>query len=394
MFAGIPLEAGPAPPAGLEVKGGFLVPSSGYYRLTLRPECRAAELLTGPDRLPGGALRPYLAGAQKMEVRLPSAAACSLPLTLRLKREGPPGEPGEPDVEARLLSPHFVALPGLSAPRVVTDPGFGETTLVASFSESPMDVGVDGTGVPYVLLFGDNGWRLRRLGGPDGSFDVESGAGTDPTDVSLAVEPDGSSVVVGPKIVEIRDRDGVLRHSFSIPNGEVATDVVVLPWGDLLFSFPHEQTIGVFSPEGVPRHAFRSADQGPGHLDGPGGVALSSRGQLLVLDWGGKVHSFQLEKDAWPPQPLSAFQVDFPESPSPQDQRHMTFDGEDRIMFPQQGRRLSLVYTASGDRVLAPTPDGALGSNGIGAATALASTRDALFVVDSGQRRLYRVARR
>lgn len=397
IFAGVPLEAGPAPAPqrGLTVKGGFLVPSDGYYRLTLQPECPAAEVLAGPERSDGGNVRPFLAGAQPMEIRLPSAGACSLPLRLQLEQVGRRGDAPEAPVEAQLLSPRALAVPGVTAPRLVTEPGFGEATLVASFREIPMDVGVDGAGVPYVLLFRDESWKLRRLGGsPESSFEVEPRVSTERTNVSLAVMPDGSSVVAGPKIVEIRDRDGKLRRSFTIPYNEAAADILVLPWGDLLFCFPYRQTIEVFSQDGTSLSVFRSPESGPGHFDGPGGVALSSRGQLLVLDGMGNAHSFQIEKDVWPPKYVSSFHVDFREIPIGEDECRVIFDGKDRLVFPHHVHRVPLIYTASGERVLAAAPEGDLDAKGFGATTAFASTPEALFVVDRYQKRLYRVARK
>ena len=381
-------EPGSAPAAGLEIRGGVLVPLDGFYRLALDPPCAAATLASGVEKGDAVRFRPWLAGVHPFTLRLMSADDCPLPLKLAFESPS-----GGPLAEARVVSPRLLDVPGVAAPPAVTEAGFGEPVRLARFDQSPVDVAVDGAGVPTVLLFRNGIWRLRRVGAEGDSFEIETGVSRLSYGVSLAVSADGTSAVAGPERVELYDRRGRRVREWSIPYREAPGDVVAVPGGGLLLSFPYRQSVELFSEDGALRATIRTAD-GPDGFSSPQGLALSPRGDLVVLDGRGDAHVFSWEKGSWPPRRRLSFHVGFAENPLPDDAARVFFSGPDRLFFPHHSHSVPLWYTLSGARVLAATPDGDLASRGVGGVRAGTATADALFLLEGHADTLLRVVRR
>lgn len=70
----------------------------------------------------------------------------------------------------------------------------------------------------------------------------------------------------------------------------------------------------------------------------------------------------------------------------------MTFDGPDRIVAPDPPASQPLVYSTSGERLLAADPARDLSGRGFGNVLRVQATADWLYVLDDGHR-VWRVAR-
>ncbi|HSB36947.1 MAG TPA: hypothetical protein VLH41_08710, partial [Thermoanaerobaculia bacterium] len=69
------------------------------------------------------------------------------------------------------------------------------------------------------------------------------------------------------------------------------------------------------------------------------------------------------------------------------------FDGDGRILVPQRSLHFPLVYTASGQRLLAAMAGRDLATRGFADASRFIPAADALFVVDAEIRGLWKIER-
>ena len=373
------------------VTGGLYVREPGWYRFRLEPPCAGTTLDVAGAWEPTAEGRPFLAGVLPFEIRPPKSGACPPPMRVVALRPEAAGDPGE---EALLLSPRVAAVPGAAGRTAPAFPGYGPSAPFASFPGIPVDAGVDARGRVHVLLWTGSAFQLLRLA-PDGS--VERTLTPDlpglPGWAGLSVAPDGSVLATGEKEVRLYAPDGTVAASWRTPFDQTPNDATFLPDGRIAFVFRDRRTVELFSTAGARLGGFGFFDGGRGRFLSPVGLAVAPDGRLLVTEETGQALLFG------PPGPdgaatyLAEFTIDFAEDIRAGELRGTTFDGNGRILAPQRSLHFPLVYTVSGERLLAATPGRDLSSRRFADASRFVAAKDALYVVDAESRRLWKVER-
>jgi hypothetical protein len=328
--------------------------------------------------------RPLLAGVHPFVIRFSTTAGCRLPLRLAIQSARSPDKP----VSSIFLAPRVVTEARAAA--VVAVPGYGESTVFARPLDRPVDVGVDGKGNIYVLGLGPEGWKLHRFS-PDGKEDAVTRTELPLSPyASLSVDADGNCLLLGLFSVEIRDRSGKRVQAWEVPPGRPPTDAAWLRDGRILICFPNRDRVGIFSRDGRFEGPFAPAG---GNLLAPTGVAVAADGTILIVEESGRARLFRSQAGRWPPEPVAAFDVAYPEPPYPPDIAACAFDGAKQIFFPHRSLATPLAYDLEGRPLMASVPGRDLSAKGLREAHGIAATRDALYVLDLSPSAVIRVAR-
>ena len=372
--------------------GGLFLKESGWYRFRLEPPCAGATLAVAGANEPTAEGRPFLAGVLPFEIRPPTTGACAAPWRISILRtDAAEGAPGE---EALLLAPRVAAIPKAAGRPASTFAGYGPSSVFASFKGSPVDAGVDAHGRVHVLLWTDNAWQLSRYA-PDGTREqtVVPDLPASPIWAGMSVAPDGSVLATCERKVLLYAPDGTLAASWRTPYEQPPSDATFLPDGRIAFVFRDRRTVELFSRAGKPLGAFGFFDGGTGRFISPGGIAAAPDGRLLVSEETGQAILFGPPGGEGAPRFLGEFTIDFAEDIRSDELRGAAFDADGRILVPQRSLHFPLVYTASGERLLARTSKLDLSSRRFANASRFIAAKDALYVVDAEARCLWKVER-
>lgn len=372
------------------VRGGIGLQADGWYRFRLDPPCVSAKLSVGQMSQPSDQERVFLAGVHPFEIRLPTARACRIPFRLVIAETTDEGQASRP--ADLLLTPRVVGLPEVRPPRVVSAPGYGEIEEVVRLTESTADLGRDGQGNLYFLVWKDDAWKIRKLG-PDGREKAVflTALPGDPS-AAMSVDRDGNCVVMCQRAVEVFDHTGNRIHSWELPSGRPPADVAWTGEGRILISRPDQASVELYSAEGDLEGFLREFGGGR-RFSTPAGLAVSSAGDLVVVEESGQAMIFRMAGNRWPPPFLGAFPVDYPDVPLWPDLVHCAFDSPDRIVFPHRALRVPLLYNLRGERVLAASRPWDLSAKPFTLAQQFAFTPEFLFVLDVAKGVVYRVRR-
>lgn len=369
--------------ADRKVRGSLLLPADGWYRFRLEPACAGARLSLGTPLQAAEEAKPMLAGVHPFEIDLPSSSACAPRWSVRAEESG--------RVTAPLLLSRRVAEQAPTQP-VLTTSGWGAATLFTTLSETPSDIGVDGAGDVFVLLKGQGAWEVKRFA-PDGKLAASFRTGLPLGDEgSIAVDSDGTCVTTSLFDVEIDDNTGRRLATWKVPYDRPPSDLAIGRDGRILICLPRRNSVELFSRAGSPEGMLR-LDAGPEPMSGPSGIAVSPDGSFLVVDERGRAHVFKSPAGRFAPQRVASFPVIYPEVPFVPDLKACAFDGPDRLLFPHRSRSVPLVYSPEGRRLLPAQPDRDLSARGFTRAYGFAASGQALYVMDSETRSVYKMGR-
>lgn len=382
LLAGVELKAVEAPGlAGLTVRAGLLIEEDGWYGFGLEPGCPAARLRIGDRDHPALSLAPFTKGVYDLSLMLPGASACARPLRLvSLRATGAAATSAGAPV---LLSPETAAVPLARGRPLVTLPGYAESRLPFAPPTAVVDVGVDRHGTLYILGQEGDGLLLAKVsaGGVEQRRRI---AGAPPKGMSVA--PDGTLFLVYDGRVTVHDSDGELRAAWNEPL--VRTPALGhLADGGVLSAVIEQHAIAVLDRGGRLRQKWNRFEGGPGGFNEPGSVAVTSRGDILVLQLDGTALLFRSPPDRFDPRYVRSFTVDF--SHESVLATGWALDDEGRVIVPEPGRANILTYQLDGSRVMAAAPELDLSKLIAEQVSRVVATREGIYTLDLS-RRLHR----
>ncbi len=392
VLANVPVVRTPAAISneGLVLRGGIVMEHDGWYRFALEPECSQAELKIDGHLIDPSNEQPMLAGVHPFELTLRSATACQLPLHLFVQ-SGTKRETAtvSPDM---FVTPAVAAIAQAQAPPIVTYAGYGEAKTFAQFKGMPVAFGVDARGDVSVLVVELGAWRLHR-------FDADGRAratwplpiAADPNNVKMVVDADGTCIVAAAATVLLYDRSGKSIGAWGNDLPELPVEIALWHKNEILIAVPRRAAIMLATRDGKVLGVLKEFDGGPGRFHRPIAVSASAAGAILVMEDSGQALLFRNSGEAWKPQFVRAFVVDFASLP-PQTGRSAV-DDQGRILVPDRSTHAPLVYSLNGERMLAVSPERDLSTRAFVQLAAFQPTSDRLYALDRGARRLWVVSR-
>jgi hypothetical protein len=392
LLANVPVVLSPAVVSnpGLALQGGVLVERDGWYRFAVEPGCSQAGLRVDGHSFSPSDERPMLAGVHALELTVPSATACLLPLRVLVQS-------GTERMTASLTADLFVtpavaAVSQVQAPPVVTYAGYGETTVFAQFKGMPVAFGADGSGYISVLVVELGAWRMHRFdpaGREEATWPLPIAA--DPNSVKMVVAADGTCIVAAEARVLLYDRSGKSIGAWSNDLPELPVEIALWHKDEILIAVPRRDAIMLVTRDGKVQRVLTEFEGGPGRFHRPIAVSASAAGDILVVEDSGQALLFRNSGQIWDPQFIRAFAVDFASLP-PQTGAS-AFDEQSRVLVPDRSTTAPLVYTLDGERMLAARPERDLSTRGFTHLAALQPAGDRLYALDRGAQRLWAISR-
>lgn len=360
VLTGVTLTAAGERPAGgagdraVTVRGGLLIERDGWYNFQLGAGCPQAKLTIDGEPLPAATRRPVLAGVHGFEIHIADVTACALPLGMFMQSEDPGAMlPIDPTV---LMSPTLATVSAARAEPVSPYPGYAEARVQAQWvSGSGVDLGVDAQGAVTVLLAG-TGFLIQRFdrdGNEEARWKPEVTA--DRSVSRLEVDAAGEAVLMAGREIVRYDRAGRRVGGWTNTAGGPPTDMALLPDGHVLLGMPSMNAISVLTREGALEGQITGFVGAPSRWTEPVSITVGPAGRLLVMNNEGQAWLGRIEGDLLQPVFLREFRA-IP-TDSPVWPIGAGFDGPDRLLIPHPSRKDSLVYDASGRRLVAATPE-------------------------------------
>jgi len=370
-------QSGPA----IAVHGGFLIEHEGRYRFELEPACADATFTV--DEQAAGAPVPAGAGIHTFAITLPSATACPLPLHVLMFGSGKP----EPVIlpSELYVSDEMAALPLVRARPTLDYPGYGESRFFAPGIGHIADVGLDADEHVSVLVRDHSEVRVQRFdptGREEARFAVPAVEGHNIG--ALGIEPGGGYVIMGDELLQFYDRSGSRTGAWKSP-WTWLNDIVFWRPDCILKAMEYRDSVAVMNRDGTARHEWKEFEGGPGKFEAPMALAVNSRGETVVIQSDGQALVFaDPGTDEWRPVFVRSFRIEFTELPPRP--RGFTFDGPDRIVIPDQTTTTPLVYTITGEHLIATDPARSLSNRGFSEVSRIVASRDHLYVLDGAGR--------
>jgi hypothetical protein len=373
--------------ATVSVRAGLLLEGDGWYRFGLTPACAGTTITIDRRAVTPSDVLPLLAGVHALDITLPNADACVLPLEFSLDVQRDQHLVALKPVI--LLAPAAAAVPQAHAPTVALYGGYGAAQQFSPEIAAVVDFGVDSEEAVTVLLQDGAGFEVRRFA-PDGHElarwkpKVPRGQ----TVWGLMVAMDGTSFVISPTTTLVYDRSGSPIAVWNDPP-VWTSEVAALPDGRVLSCVPHHAAVAVLRPDGTVEREWARFEGGPGRFSEPMSVRVQGQ-EVLVLQSDHQALLFHNPLGEFGPVFVRSFPLSFTtKSVYP---RGAAFDGPERIVVPDPGLPMTLVYGVDGQRLMAADPARDVNNRGFGDIVRLVAMHDHLYVLD-GARRLWRLAR-
>jgi len=372
-----PRELSVHPSARVQLSGGFLISTDGWYRFrVLWPEGDFVLRIDGRSAV-GIPAQPMLAGMHDLEVELPANGVGEPPFEIEMIGD----RAGTSRIlqSADLSHPSVASIPGIQAPPVAEVDGFDAWRHVAKVAGHPKDLGVDGAGRLFVLSWDRGDYVVSRLssGGltekewrpPVGDYDR----------ACLAVDKNGRVVVVGRRQMLFYSPDGELEHTSPLNFHEPALDAAFMTDGRMLLATHERNSLELF--DGTGRHLDTLGDHGADNpeISRPVGLAIGPEGGLLVVEENGRALLFRVADTAWPPLLERVFDTGMG---SPVDSRGCAFEGPRRFVIPNRNTCTARVYDRTGRRAMARTSTRDLSAYSMPHPVAFTRYGNTLYAVD------------
>ena len=337
------LRAATAPeesPGG--VRGGFLVPKPGWYRLALDPPCPLARVAVGASRWNGEEERPLLPGIFPFEISGPAGRVSRARPVLAASGVAGTFAPA-------LTAPALALLPETRGVEPVSFAGWPHAREVLRTADRISDFGVDREGRLYALFLRDQSWEIRRYS-RDGveTVRVRAELPLDASTGTLLVEPEGGCIAFSLRVFERFDENLARQGRWELPDDLAGSHVAHLPGGHLAVltgSFLHilganGRVESVWGPEGERRGRFELP------------IAVAFEGdRLAVIEEAGGVYVFRLAENPIALRPESRFTLAFAREPHPEYLRGAAFDGP-RLLVPYSPEEAPLIVDVRGTRLM------------------------------------------
>jgi hypothetical protein len=327
-------------PAG--VRGGFLVPKPGWYRLILDPPCPLARIVAGAPGWNGENERPLLPGLFPFEISGPSGCASRARPMLAASGAAAPFAPV-------LTAPSLARLSEVRGMEPVSFAGWPEESSVLTSPDRILDFGVDREGRLYALFLRDQSWEIRlfsREGVETGRVRAE--LPLDASTGSLLVEPEGGCIAFSLRTFESFDENLVRKARWELPNGLAGSHVARLPGGRL--AVLTGSLLSIVGADGSVESVWGPKGDRPGLFELPAAVATGG-GRLAVIEQAGGVHVFRLAENPIALEPESRFTLAFAREPFPDYLRGAAFDGP-RLLVPYSPDEAPLIVDFLGTRLM------------------------------------------
>jgi hypothetical protein len=369
--------------SGGAVRGGFLVPRSGWWVVRAR-DCPGARLAIGADEWNGRTVRPLLSGIHTFLLVAPADCSDRARLVIGDERSGEMLEPV-------LVSPRVASLAEARAPEVVSVAGWSGASRLAVFESPISDLAADGTGRVCALTRREDVWEIACFGA-DGrrTGRVRAGLPRFLSPGSIGLASDGSVLVSAWNVVETYDAALRPRARWELPDDVVAMRMALLPDGRPAF-LTSQGSLEVFSRSGQPEGSLDSWDGGAGRFGTAVGLAVGAGGNLAVAEMSGEIQLFRLPPAGFPPEFVRTLRPEFDADPSADDLRGIAFAGPGELIVPYSSERPPLLLDLEGRRLMAATPAADLLSQGPASPDRFVATPAGLFVADRTAPVLWRV---
>jgi hypothetical protein len=362
---------------GIVIQGGLLLKRDGWYRFAVAPACADATFTLDSRPAPAGA-EPMAAGVHAFEITLPSSKSCQLPLRVLMQtHEQHEMLPVPPDA---FVGPFVASLPRAKAAPVIQYAGYGEARPFGPMKGRPVDFGVDAQGYVNVLLRDGGAFRVQRFD-PQGRVEAAwqpQFAGNEI--LSMAVDPDGVSALMGGEAIRLADHAGKPIASWT-DSSTWSTQMAFWRRDRILKPMQFHNSIALVSRDGHLQREWNHFEGGPGKFEQPVAVAVSPEGYILVIQADGLALLFQNPGEEWSPKFVRSFRIDF--TLLPVSARTCVFDGTDRIVIANNPASTALVYNLNGERMIAADPARDLSTRGFGDVVRVQSYGDQLYVLGS-----------
>ena len=354
------------------VRGGFLVPKPGWYRLALNPPCPLARVAVGASRWNGEEERPLLPGIFPFEISGPTGCASRARPLLTASHSAGTFAPA-------LTAPALALLRETRGVEPVSFAGWPRAREILRTADRISDFGVDREGRLYALLLRDQTWEIRRYA-PDGveTKRVRADLPLDASTGTLLVDPDGGCVAFSLRVFERFDKDLASQARWELPGGLTGSHAARLSDGHLAVltgSFLHildanGRVESVWGPEGETR----------GRFELPIAVAFEGN-RLAVVEEAGGVHVFRVGENPIALLPESRFTLAFAREPHPEYLRGAAFDGP-RLLVPYSPDEAPLIVDVEGTRLMPARSSSDLGRKDLVSPYRFSHVPGELFVLD------------
>ena len=357
------------------VRGGFLVPKPGWYRLALDPPCPLARVAAGASRWNGEEERPLLPGIFSFEISGP--ADCVSRARPLLAAAGAAGT-----FAPALTSPALALLPSVRGAEPASFPGWPRAREVLRTSDRISDFGVDRAGRIYALFLRDQAWEVRRYS-RDGAETarVRAELPLDASTGTLLVEPDGGCIAFSLRTFERFDENLARQARWELPNGLVGSHAALLPDGRfavLTGSFLH-----ILGRSGRVESVWGREGETRGPFERPIAVAFQGD-RLAVIEEAGGVHVFRLAENPLALRPEIRFTLEFAREPHPEFLRGAAFDGP-RLLVPYSPDEAPLIVDVHGARLMAARSSSDLRRSELASPYRFSRAPHELFVLDGAE---------
>ena len=361
------------------VRGGFLVPKPGWYRLALDPPCPLARVAAGASRWSGEEERPLLPGIFSFEISGP--AGCASRARPVLSASGTAGT-----FAPALTSPALALLPETRGVEPVPFAGWPRAREVLRAADRISDFGVDLKGRLYALFLRDQSWEIRRYA-PDGAETarVHAELPLDASTGTLLVEPDGGCVAFSLRTFERFDENLVRLRRWDLPDGLTGSHVARLPGGHL--AVVTGSSLDILDASGRIESEWGPDGEERGQFERPIGVAVAGD-RLAVIEEAGEAHVFRLADDSLALRPESRFALAFAREPHPEYLRGAAFDGP-KLLVPYSPDEEPLIVDLQGARLMPARSTSDLRRGDLTAPYRFAHASRELFVLDGAVPAIY-----
>lgn len=324
------------------VRGGFLVPKPGWYRLVLDAPCPLAHITAGASGWNGDEERPLLPGIFPFEISGPSdCTERTRPLL------APSGAAGT--VAPALTGPALALLPATRGVEPVTFGGWPHEREILRVEARIADFGVDLKGRIYALFLREQAWEIRRYS--TAGVETKRVRAALPIDAStgtLLVDPEGGCTAFSLRAFERFDENLVSQARWELPDGLGGSHVARLPGGRI--AVLAGSALQVFDAEGAAESIWGPEGKGNGRFVLPTAVTVEGD-RLAVVEESGGVHVFRIAANPVALLPEARFALSFAREPHPEYLRGAALDGS-KLIVPYSPEEAPVIVDTRGTRLM------------------------------------------